>query len=199
MIDSWKDLPLGLYRQITEISPDDEEGNLKLVAILDGKNYGDILNEPLNVVKAKVDKLDFLTKQPKRGLVKLKYKLGTNTYRFDCTASKITTAQYIDFSAMDKEDMTGMLSIFLIPEGKRYAEGYDIQDVRDDIDKYLSVTEALTICDFFTVLLQVYLRRTLRTAKKALRRAKKDGVETTEAMQVVENLKASISLSGSRQ
>ena len=196
MIESWKELPLGIYRQISEISPDDEEGNLKLVALLDGKTYGDILNEPLEVVKAKVRKLDFLAKKPKTGVVKIKYRLGGNTYRFDCSASKITTAQYIDFSAMDKNDLTGMLSIFLIPEGKRYSEGYEMQDVRDDIDRYLSVTEALTICDFFTILLQVFLRRTLRAAKKALRKARKDGVETKEAMEILERYKASISSDG---
>ena len=196
MIESWKELPLGTYRKITEISPEDEEGNLKVLAILDGKTYAEILNAPLTEVKEKIKKIDFLTKKPKKHLIKLKYKLGENTYRFDCSPKSIQTNQFIDFNAVDKSDLTSQLAIWLVPEGKRYSEGYDIDDVKMDIDNYLSVEEALSICDFFTTLLQHYLRRTLRMAKKALKKAARDGVDTTEAMEMVRKYSRLISSGG---
>ena len=189
-------MPLGVYKQITALDPQDEEGNLKLVALLEGVAYGDILNAPLAEVKQKVQKLDFLTKKPKKHLVKLKYKLGGTTYVFDCSARKVTTAQFIDFGNVKKEDMTGAISIFLIPENKTYNEGYDLEDVRIDIDKYLSVEEALSICDFFTTLSELYVRRTLRKAKKALKQAKRDGVPTEEAEKIVADYLKSIAISG---
>lgn len=199
MIDNWKDLPLGAYKKITEIDPQDEEGNLKVLAILEGKTLNDILNAPLTEVKEKVKKLDFLTKKPRKHLIKLKYKLGEKTYRFDCTTKSITTAQFIDFSQTAKEDLVGALSIFLIPEGKRYNEDYDLDDAKADIEKYLSVEEALSICDFFTTLSLHYLRRTLRKAKKALKQAKRDGIPTEEAEKMIAEYERLISYTGSLQ
>lgn len=199
MIESWKDLPLGVYKKITALDPEDNEGNLKVVALLEGVDYNDILNAPLAEVKQKVQKLGFLAKPPKKHLIKLKYKLGNKVYNFDCSARNITTAQFIDFSNTKKEDLTGALAIFLIPEGHRYNEDYDLEDTMLDIDKYLSVEEALSICDFFTTLSELYIRRTLRTAKKALKKAKKAGVPTEEAEKVVAEYLRSISISGLRR
>lgn len=199
MIESWKDLPLGTYKKITAIDPQDEEGNLKVLALLEGKTYNEILNAPLAEVKEKIQKLAFLTVKPKKHLVKLKYKLGNTTYLFDCTASKITTAQFIDFSQTSKEDLTGALSIFLIPEGHRYNEGYELEDTKLDIERYLSVEEALSICDFFTTLSEAYLRRTLRKARKALKQAKKQGLPTKEAEKIVAEHLKSLSTSGWRR
>lgn len=196
MIESWKDLPLGVYKKIIALDPEDSEGNLKVVALLEGVDYNEILNAPLAEVKEKVQKLDFLTKKPKKHLVKLKYKLGNKVYKFDCSAKSITTAQFIDFSNTKKEDMTGALAIFLIPEGHRYNEDYDLEDAMLDIDKYLSVEEALSICDFFTTLSELYVRRTLRKARKALKQAKRAGVPTEEAETIVADYLKSISISG---
>lgn len=196
MIESWKDLPLGVYKKITALDPEDSEGNLKVVALLEGVDYNEILNAPLAEVKEKVQKLDFLTKKPKKHLVKLKYKLGNKVYKFDCSAKSITTAQFIDFSNTKKEDMTGALAIFLIPEGHRYNEDYDLEDAMLDIDKYLSVEEALSICDFFTTLSELYVRRTLRKARKALKQAKRAGVPTEQAETIVADYLKSISISG---
>lgn len=196
MIESWKDLPIGVYKKIIALDPEDSEGNLKVVALLEGVDYNEILNAPLAEVKEKVQKLDFLTKKPKKHLVKLKYKLGNKVYKFDCSAKSITTAQFIDFSNTKKEDMTGALAIFLIPEGHRYNEDYDLEDAMLDIDKYLSVEEALSICDFFTTLSELYVRRTLRKARKALKQAKRAGVPTEEAETIVADYLKSISISG---
>lgn len=196
MIESWKELPLGAYKKITEIDPQDEEGNLKVLAILEGKTYNEILNAPLTEVKEKIKKLEFLTKKPRKHLIKLKYKLGETTYRFDCSAKNITVAQFVDFSQTAKEDLVGALSIFLIPEGKKYNEGYDLDDTRADIEKYLSVEEALSICDFFTTFSLLLVRRTLRKAKKALKMAKRDGIQTEEAEKAIAEYKKRISSSG---
>ena len=199
MIESWKDLPLGVYKKITALDPEDTEGNLKVVALLEGVEYNEILNAPLAEVKKKVQKLDFLKKKPKRCLVKLKYKLGNKVYKFDCSAKSITTAQFIDFGNTKKEDLTGSLAIFLIPEGHRYNEGYDLEDTMLDIDKYLSVEEALSLCDFFQTLSELYIRRILRGARKALKQAKREGIPTEEAEKIVADYLKSISMSGLRR
>lgn len=199
MIESWKDLPLGVYKKITALDPNDEEGNLKVVALLEGVDYNEILNAPLAEVKKKIEKLDFLTKKPKKHLIKLKYKLGNKVYNFDCSAKSITTAQFIDFGNTKKEDLTGSLAIFLIPEGHRYNEGYDLEDTMLDIDKYLSVEEALSLCDFFQTLSELYIRRILRGARKALKQAKREGIPTEEAEKIVADYLKSISMSGLRR
>ena len=192
-------MPLGVYKKITALDPKDEEGNLKLLALLEGVTYNDILNAPIAEVKQKIQKLDFLNKKPKKHLVKLKYRLGDKTYCFDCTAKSITTAQFIDFGNTKKEDITGALSIFLIPEGHRYNEGYELEDSKLDIDNYLSVEEALSICDFFTTLSELYVRRILRRAKRNLRKAKKHGATTEEAERIVQDYLNCLSISGFQQ
>ena len=196
MIESWNELPLGTYRKITEISPTDEEGNLKVLAILEGKTYAEILNAPLTEIKEKIKKIDFLSKKPKKHLVKTKYRLGDTTYTFNCTPASVQVNQFIDFNAVENDDLTGKLAIWLIPEGKLYSEGYDIDKTKEDIDKYLSVEEALSICDFFTLSFLVLVKRTLRKAERALRKAEKDGVDVTQAREAVRKYRSSLSSSG---
>lgn len=197
MIESWNELPLGTYRKITEINPSDEEGNLKILALLEDKPYSEILNAPIAGIKEKIKKIEFLNKKPKKHLVKTKYKLGDTTYVFNCSPSSVQVNQFIDFNALEEDDLTGKLAVWLIPEGKLYNEGYDLEKTREDIDRYLSVEEALSICDFFTLSLLVLLKRTLRRARKALRKAEKDGVDVTEARKELKRYEGFLSSSGS--
>ena len=180
-ISSWDELPLGIYKKILNLKPDEEDGNLKVVAILNGLTYEDILNQPLQVTKDMTSAASFLNKKPRVKLIRTKYKLGDTTYVFDVSPSKITTAQYLDINSTPKDDLTSQLAIFLIPEGKSYNQGYDIEKVKEDIDKYLSAQEVASITDFFGILSRLYLRRAARRVKRLLRKARKDGVDTTEA------------------
>ena len=188
LIDSWDKLPLGVYKKIMALSPDEEDGNLKVAAILNGLTYEDILNQPLQDTKEMVAASSFLTKKPRVKLIKTKYRLGGVNYVFDVSPQKITTAQYLDINSIPKEDITSQLAVFLIPEGKAYNQGYDIEKVKEDIDKYLSAQEVASITDFFGILSRLFLRRAARRIKRLLRKARKEGVDTREAEKAMREL-----------
>jgi hypothetical protein len=65
--------------------------------------------------------------------------------------TKITTAQYVDFQTLAKDfpaTIPELLSCFLIPEGKEYNEGYDIQEVHAAV-RTLPLPMALGYTAFF--------------------------------------------------
>ena len=80
-----------------------------------------------------------------------------------------------------------MLSIFLVPEGKKYNTDYDIDEVKKDLEEF-NVEDAMSVCDFFTSLFQVLYRRALKQAQKALKKARKEGIATTEAEKAIKGL-----------
>ena len=57
------------------------------------------------------------------------------SYTVDTNLQNFTVAQYIDFQTFykkfksDKRVMGNLLACFIIPKGKQYADGYDIQNV----------------------------------------------------------------------
>jgi hypothetical protein len=77
----------------------------------------------------------------------------------------ITTAQYISFqelSAQHSEDkMVQLLACLLIPEGKKFNEGYDIDDVIEAISEHLSIVDANALYAFFLRLSQKSMQSTL--------------------------------------
>lgn len=66
----------------------------------------------------------------------------------------LTTGQYIDYQTymQDNEDFKNLakvLSVFIVPKGKTYNEGYDVEDVIRELDEHLSIQIALGVCFFF--------------------------------------------------
>ena len=61
-------------------------------------------------------------------------KVNGREYYFDGLLGKITTAQYIDFQNYQKNnDEQKSFSVFIIPKGHKYNDGYDIEQVFNDI------------------------------------------------------------------
>ena len=84
--------------------------------------------------------------------------------------------------------MTELLAIMLVPDGHKYNDGYDVDKVKADIDAYLSVWDARAITGFFLgsfIRLVASQRRSLR---KALRKARKEGLQTEEAERSLKDL-----------
>lgn len=180
---------MGKFKEIQKIDETDElQAALKVNAILHDMTVEELLESPLADVTRMTKARAFLSKKPVIRITKKTYDLGGTIYVFDADPYKITTAQWIDFINLpDKKDITAALSIFLIPSGHTYNKGYDIQDVKFDIDKFLSAEEGLSMANFFTTLLGLLYRRAIRKAKRALRKAKKAGIRTQEAETLLNN------------
>ena len=177
IINSYADLPVGKYLEILAINAQDIEDIDKQVAtlsVLADCPEEDLLNIPLTDYAALAAAADFLRHEDKgKHVLAEHYRIGG----FDLVPvkdpSKLTAGQYIDFQTLTKEDqdkhLAELLSVVLVPKGKKYGEGYDIAEVQDAIRKYLSVTDALSVIAFFFVSLRQSIRTSLTYSRRAAR------------------------------
>lgn len=207
MIDNYKDLTVGKYKELRQIkidNPDAEDIDIQInmISVLDGREIEDIVNLSINEYTKLVSKLSFLDDVPKvSNKIPKKIKLGDNTYTILQDISKMITAQYIDYMQLAKKNdidgnITEYLSVFMIPEGKRYNEGYDVKYVAKDIEEYLSIEDALNVCFFFRkqsiTLIRTLLGYFRRMTRKMMRKEKNK--EVREKMEQAEkNLTEAIS------
>lgn len=193
MITKWSELPMGKFLEIRKIELGDDpfEAAMKINAILCDKSLDDVMAMPLKEVAKISEGRKFLLKRPVARITRKKYRLGDREYIFDGRPDKMTTGQYIDLVHTDPEDIVSALAIFLIPaDAQGYLKGYESEDVKLDILKYLSAEEGLSMANFFTTALDILQRRAVRQAKRALKKARKQGVETEQAEKMLEKLEA---------
>lgn len=168
MITNYNDLPVGKYKQLVEIAKRgniaEDEQNIAIVSILADMTEEEVERMPYVEMRALFAQAGFLYETPKEEKVKRSYQVG----RFDCEAvakpEKLTTAQYTDFkqlASLADEKPEVLLSIFLVPKGKAYCEGYDIEELQNDIREHLPIGAGLAILAFF-------LRRLRRSTESML-------------------------------
>lgn len=177
---NWKNINLRTYTEIYVILTNkdiEEDERLIFLCMLFDK---DILNKPIAEFKTlSTEIMDLLKSEPKKTKVKDKYKLNGINYKLHKDFGTLTTSQFIDFQNYLKDgfelhNYNQVLSVFLIPEGETYNNGnYDIKELQNDIDNYLSIVDALTIADFFLRISKVfahyfqqYLHNTMKKMKK---------------------------------
>lgn len=185
MVKGWNEVTIGKYKRICALKEDDD-WVWNFLAILDNTTYQDIVTRPINETMAlNSEVMKWAKNPPKRHIIRYTYTIDGETYNLRAYPDEITTAQYIDFCNAEKnvpDNLAELLSIFLIPEGHKYNEGYSSADVAKVLEENLNIEDALTMADFFTTLFQLLSGRILRRAKKALKQAKKEGIapEKTE-------------------
>lgn len=183
MIKSWKELSVRKYKAISSLK-EDEDWQWNALAILNDTTYDDIVSRPLEeTMELSRDMRRWINDKPIIHPAKKHYVINGHKYDFRGYPKDITTSMYIDFYNVGRnipEDLIDMLSIFMIPEGKKYNTDYDIDEVKKDLEEF-NVEDAMSVCDFFSSLFQVLLRRALKQAQKALKTARKEGIATEEA------------------
>lgn len=153
MIDNYSDLNVRTFLKVDAIlqdkSLDDVDKQVGIFALLSGKSESDILSLPLGDYSAMAAKAAFLSRPCTPEKIPDGYRYGDLVPTTDFR--KIITAQYIDFQSFSKDfpgTLVEVLSIFLIPEGKMYNEGYDIADVHKAVGD-MPFPEALGLSAFF--------------------------------------------------
>ena len=124
------------YRQLLDIreAANIEDENERVYAIMEAVYGEDVLNLQLKDFNEKCKELSFLQKAIPNDLHVKNIKVNGREYYFDGLLGKITTAQYIDFqNYLKNEDEQKAFSVFIIPKGHSYNDGYDMQQVFNDI------------------------------------------------------------------
>lgn len=168
---SWKDITVSDFQSIYLLEREDPEDRLlRLIALVNGITIDDVLNMPLSRLEAHFSDIDFLQAPPREVLVKGSYELEGTRYKINMR--ELTTAQYIDFKQMVdtySENLARFLTIFLIPSGHRYGDGYDIEKAAQDIGT-MSILDARAVAGFFLTLYGVSTHLFLRSSRRKLAR-----------------------------
>lgn len=152
---NWEDVTTQQYLEITEIQQRNDDLFNKILDTIAVLKDIDVNEITINNYKDYTQEITFLnTDIP---IVPLKDEYDNYTLHKDL--SSMSMKQYIDFNNYSKtNDYVGVLSVFLIPKGKQYNEGYDIEEVRQYI-LTMSCVNMITIYAFFLMQSQMYIER----------------------------------------
>lgn len=205
----WSDITIAKHKAIMAVydkfrdNADDDLFPYELVCAAYGKPWEWIAGMTISEASAYIKSISFLGEKPKQKKVKGKYVLNGHTYTTCLNLTSINTAQYIDFQTLaerSNELPAEFLAIILIPEGKKYNDGYELNDAVSDIENNLTVEEALGLSAFFFNLSQISTRVLTRKLRRMERRARKEGLMTEEQLEALRRLAdLSESVNGSKR
>lgn len=153
----WENISIDKYYEIKDIlddeTDDDITKNVKMVAVITGKDEDEVWSMDMAEAGEYISRLQFLNKFEMPKNPNMKIKLPNYDLVVMKDVSRISVAQYVDFQNFVKlplrEGMEKILSIFLIPEGCKYNEGYDIIDLQKEIRENISFRVAEGLLSFF--------------------------------------------------
>lgn len=175
--NSWDSISWKEYEQIEQILNADIPSDFKamsLISVLTGLSMDEIENLPITEFNKLLKAIEFLQKEPKTHRHKFEYKVNGREYVFKGDLNDISTAQYIDYRtymAEENRDVVKLFSCFLIPKGHDYNDGYDMNQVRSDIEDmcWLDVRAATFFFRIqfsaFILILKSYLVKLLKETK----------------------------------
>ena len=183
------------YRTLLDIreAANIEDENERVYAIMEAVFGEDVLDLPLKDVNEKCKELQFLQKEIPNDLHVKDIKVNGREYYFDGLLGKITTAQYIDFQNYQKNnDEQKSFSVFIIPKGHKYNDGYDMEQVFNDILD-IPVPVLFSASFFFSRQFELFIRIFRRYSIKQM---KKLGLpkEAMENLEKVVNLSTEMML-----
>ena len=152
MIDNYDALTLGAYMRVNavlETDADELQKQVEIIAILADKSPDEVLLLPLTDYAEFAKQTAFLRVPCKPAEVGEGWRLGELVPVMDYR--KINTAQYVDFQTFAKGfpgTLPELLSVFLVPEGKAYNDGYDVAEVQERV-RAVPFPVALGLAAFF--------------------------------------------------
>ena len=206
---SWKEISINTYNKLLEaikeapVTDDVTLNNLNteiaILSVLCDVDEDEVASLTQGQFIELVKQTEFLKDMPKID-IKDKYTLNGKKYELFLSLKEMSMAQYIDFQTLYKDQekyFKELLACFIIPKGCKYGEGYNIDDVINDIGNYLSIVEANSIMFFFALLYrsltQAMLNYSIRQMKKAMRK-EKDKDRKIKIQQAIEETKRAVDL-----
>ena len=193
----WEDISVNIFQKLKAIETgigdmlDNLNANIQMLSVLCDCDEGKIASLSTTEFSRLLSQTEFLKEMPK---AKIQDKYMVNGKRYDVFVSlkEMSVAQYIDFQTYVKDKdryFKEMLTVFLIPHGKKYGEGYDVADVAEELGNHLSIVNAYSVLFFFILLYQSLTKVTLdcslkdmmKMMKKAKTKEEKEKLETAIA------------------
>lgn len=172
--NSWDSVTWKEYEQIEQIINADIPSDYKavhLISVLSGLDVETIEELPISQIQKIMPALEFLKTEPETHNHKFEYTVNGREYIFRGMLDEISTAQYIDYRTYmseENKDVVKLFSCFLIPKGHEYNDGYDMEQVKSDIEDmcWLDVRAAGFFFRIqlaaYILILKSYLRKTMK-------------------------------------
>lgn len=154
---TWENVTISQFEQIVAISGMRKNELDKLIDILsvmtgiESESYLDMTLPQISeeIKKIELLKPELLKKRLKDGGV---YMIKGKKYILTPSSNHMTAGQFIDYqnTLMNEPDnITALCSTVLIPENKKYGEGYDVIEFRSVLHEHFPYVDAMGISFFF--------------------------------------------------
>lgn len=174
-LKDWKDITLSQYYKIKEFLQDPDE--YTPYNLLDTIYDIDSTSLKLSELSKYNGALDFIGMEVPTVNLKDKYEINGTVYCSNLNLTTVTAAQFIDYQNYSGTDkFEDYLSVFFIPEGHSYNDGYDIEKTKEDL-RNLDFPTVKSTAFFFTIQFVRLQNSFLSSLKKDL---KKMGVKDRE-------------------
>lgn len=178
MINSYSKLPIGKWLDIQEANKnitDEVDATIATIAILADMTEDEVAHMPTAEFKMMALQSHFLTDVLRKSGRRLPTKYIIPGWELTpCTDyRKLEYRQYADFQVYAKDldnYIVEMVSVILIPKGKRYLGDYDILQLQEDISKYMMTDQVFELIGFFMVRLAKSMRYFQRCSERLIRR-----------------------------
>ena len=138
--------------------------------------------------------LNFLGTNIPKISVKKSYELGGKKYNCNMDLSKVIGNQYIDYMNYIRqeeggnENLSKLVSVFLIPEGCKYGEGYDIKELQNLIEDDMKIIDVNAIAFFLPNFLNAYMVYTLKSSLQTMRKIMKMEKDQMKKYEIMKNM-----------
>lgn len=182
----WNDVKLYQFNKLQDLLSieNEQERMIEIAELLLGE---DVLDLPVAEFAKKLKELKFLQENMPTNVPPKKVTVNGRKYYIDCLLGNISTAQYVDFTNhSNSNDISKMLSVFLIPEGHKYNDGYDMLEVINDIND-LPVTVVNDTAFFFGRHFSVFMKTFQSYSIKKIKKTNMPKEAKENLIKVVEN------------
>lgn len=178
---SWNEVTLKQFDKILEISNNKDltiaEREIRLIATLTNTDISVIQYLDAPSFQNISNKLSFLNTKPEKRVPVDSFVLNGKDYHADLTPVNWTAGQFLDYKVLAGEDIdkkaARLIACFVYPEGAAYNDGsYDVEDVVNDINEYMTVSEVTGFTDFFMLQYVAYAKALLAYSERKIKRSK---------------------------
>lgn len=181
---SWESVSIDKYYAIKDIYDSSDEKldkDIQVISVIEEIPESEIWDMSIPELQKRINKLKFLDKFELKKINPKKIVIEDETYCIQYDEKKMTVSQYVDWQTFVKMDfrqaIDKMLSVFVIPEGKTYNNGYDIVEVQSKFRRSMSFVEAQSCLNFIVVKYVESLKRSLKYLARIAKREKNKEIE----------------------
>ena len=195
---SWDKINGDTYWEICDILNDPDDSDMdksaKLCCCIEGMDLDDFYNLPVNDATKKINQLSFLNDFK---LIRHYHPNYIQLGEYKCKVVNVEdmcVSQFIDYqnfiSQPFRDNYYKILSIFLIPDGYKYNDGYNILEIQNLIRK-MTWREVQSLLGFIMI---GYIKSLLTSLRYSIKMVKKmkEGKEKQEMEKQMEQIKEKI-------